>query len=303
MINYKEIEIKDKNWIEPLVAAADIRGCHYNFTNLFAWSKIYKYNVAQVDDYLLVKGEMNGFPYYFFPAGQGNPQSVLEAIGQEAVTGGYDFAFAGLSTENLAMLNSLFPADFEFTERRDSFDYVYLLDKLVTLTGDKLKAKRNHVNHFRKNNIWSFEQISSENLAECWEMNIEWCKAHGCEDEKQLANENCAVRRCFDYFTELGLEGGLLRSAGRVVAYTMGDKLNADTYDIHIEKALEEIQGAYQMINREFATLIQQKHPEMIYVNREEDMGMEGLRKAKLSYRPIKMEKKYWGKYISLKSL
>ena len=304
MINFREVEINDKKWIDPLLAAGDMRGCHHNFTNIFAWSKIYKYRVARIDDYLLVKGEsMNGTPYYFYPAGQGDPKSVIEAMGQDAATCGYDFILAGLSPENMGVINSLFPASFEYTGRRDSFDYVYLLDKLVTLTGDKSKSKRNHINHFKKNNIWRFEQIYSENLAECWEMNIEWCKAHGCEDEKQLANENCAVSRCFDHFTELGLEGGLLRSEGRVVAYTMGDKLNSDTYDIHIEKALEEIQGAYQMINREFANLIQKNHPEIIYVNREEDMGQEGLRKAKLSYHPVKMEEKYWGKWVGLKSV
>lgn len=304
MINFKKIEINDKKWMDPLLVAADMRGCHHNFTNLFAWSKIYKYRVARVEDYLVVKGEsLDGAPYYFYPSGQGDLKSVIEAIGQDAATCGYEFILAGLSTENIAVINSLFPGNFEYTEKRDSFDYVYLLDKLVTLSGDKSKSKRNHINHFKKNSIWSFEQIFSENLAECWEMNIAWCKAHGCEDDEQLVNENCAVGRCFDYFTELGLEGGLLRLEGRVIAYTMGDKLNSDTYDIHIEKAFGEIQGAYQMINREFAALIQKNHPELIYVNREEDMGYEGLRKAKLSYHPVKMEEKYWGKFVGLKSV
>ncbi len=132
-------------------------------------------------------------------------------------------------------------------------------------------------------------------------MDIEWCKVHGCREDESLYNENCAVSRCFAYFSELGLEGGLLRLGERVIAYTMGDKLNSDTYDIHIEKAFGEIQGAYQMINREFASYIGKNHPEIIYVNREEDMGNEGLRKAKLSYHPLRMEQKYLGKLLGSK--
>jgi hypothetical protein len=218
---------------------------------------------------------------------------------QDAADCGHEFILFGLSPENIAVLNNLFPGSFEYRENRDNFDYIYLLEKLVTLSGKKLQAKRNHINRFKANNNWGFEPLSAENLAECWEMNIEWCKIHGCNEDQHLANEDCAVRRCFKYFTELGLEGGLLRSEGRVIAYTMGEKLNSDTYDVHIEKAFGEIQGAYQMINREFAALIQDNHPDLTYVNREEDTGSEGLRKAKLSYHPDKMEEKYLGQYVS----
>ncbi len=298
-MNFKPIEISDKEWINPLLTVANLSGCHYNFTNLFAWAKIFKYGVARIDDYLLIKGEsMEGIPYYFYPIGQGDPKSVIDRMLADALNYERDFILAGLSPELISVINSLFPGKFEYIERRDNFDYVYLLDKLVTLSGDKLKSKRNHINNFKKMLDWSFEPIAPKNLAECWEMNVEWCKAHGCEYDLQLANENCAVRRCFDNFVELGLEGGLLRLEGKVIAYTMGDQLNSDTFDIHIEKAYGEIQGAYQMINREFASHIQQKYPEIVYVNREEDMGYEGLRKSKLSYHPVKMEEKYWGKFV-----
>lgn len=299
MINFKKIELIDKKWIDPLLAAADMPGCQHNFTNLFAWSEIYKYRVGKLNDHLVVKAKSSdGIPIYFYPAGRDNPKNVIEAMSEDAATGGHEFVLVGLSPDNINVLNSLFPNSFEYTEVRNNFDYVYLLDKLVTLSGDKLSSKRNHINRFKKDNNWNFEQISSGNIAECWEMNLEWCKIHGCMYNNELADENCAVLRCFDNFTELGLEGGLLRSDGRVIAYTMGDKLNSDTYDIHIEKAFEEIAGAYQLINHEFAALIQTKYPEIIYVNREEDMGHDGLRKAKLSYHPIKMEEKYTGKYL-----
>lgn len=295
MINFKEIEINDKTWMKPLLAAADMRGCHQNFTNIFAWSKIFNYQVARVNDYLVLKGntEKEG-QYYFYPAGSGDIKPVFEAMRQEAKDCEHEFVLLGISPENINVMKSLYPENFEYQAVRDSFDYVYLLEKLVNLTGNKLHSKRNHINRFKETHSWSFEQISLENLVECWEMNVEWCKANEYKDEdNQLTDESCAVRQCFKNFIAMGLEGGLLRSDGRVIAFTMGEKLNSDTYDIHVEKAFGEIQGAYQMINREFAAFIKNNYQEVIYVNREEDMGFEGLRKAKLSYHPDKMEEKY----------
>lgn len=299
MINLKKVELKDKTWMEPLLVTSDLSGCHQNFTNIFAWSESYKYQVAQVNDYLVVKsGHIVNEPAYFWPAGSGDVKAVLEKMKQDAVEREHDFILAGISPENMAELRSLYPDNFEYKESRDAFDYVYMLDKLISLSGNKLHSKRNHINRFKENNNWNFEPISLENLAECWEMNKAWCKANKYEEDEQLVEELCAVRRCFNNFVPLGLEGGLLRLDGRIIAFTMGEKLNSDTFVTHIEKAFGEIQGAYQMINREFAVFIKEAHPELLYVNREEDMGYEGLRKAKLSYHPVKMEEKFWARFI-----
>lgn len=299
MIEFKKVEIKDKEWMNPLISVADTRGCHQNFTNIFAWSEIYHYEVARVNDYLVLKGRISDdFHYYFYPAGSGKIKEVIEMMQQDANDRGHELKILGMSSENMAELISLFPGKFDYKEMRDSFDYIYYLDKLVTLAGNKLHSKRNHINRFKKENVdWSFELISPENLAECWKMNVQWCKDNDCNEDDLLAKERCAVRRCFDNYAVLGLEGGLIRAGERIVAYTMGERLNSDTYVIHIEKAFSEIQGAYQMINREFAAYIQETHPQLIYVNREEDMGYEGLRKAKLSYHPDRMEEKYLAKY------
>ncbi len=298
MITFKKVELNDKTWMDPLLSAADLRGGHQNFTNIFAWSEIYNYQVARVKDYLVVKGILNGSPYYFYPAGSGDIKPVFGIMQQDAASCGHEFVFAGVSPENITVLNHAFPEHLEYKEMRDSFDYVYLLDKLVTLQGNKLHSKRNHINRFKKEHPdWNFEQISPENIAECWEMNQDWCRINS-RNVAEIAKESCAVRRCFNHFSELGLEGGLIREEGRVIAFTMGEPLNSDTYIIHIEKAFGEITGSYQMINREFAALIQKTYPELIYVNREEDMGFEGLRKAKLSYHPEKMEEKYFATYF-----
>ena len=297
MINFKRVELNDKKWMDPLIAAADMRACHQNFTNTFIWAGTYDHHVARLKDYLVVKTRnTNGKYYYLYPAGAGDIKPVIEALKKDAADCGHEFSFYAVSPENIAEINSSFPDAFEYKELRDSFDYVYFLDKLVSLSGKKLQSKRNHINRFKENNKWSFERISPKNLDECWDMNVEWCLIRKVRDNIQLLQEDCAVRRCFENYAALELEGGLLRADGKVIAYTIGEKLNSDTYVVHVEKAFSEIQGAYQMINREYAVLIKATYPYIVYVNREEDMGLDGLRKAKLSYHPDRMEEKYLAK-------
>ncbi|RNC29091.1 MAG: hypothetical protein AWM53_01011 [Candidatus Dichloromethanomonas elyunquensis] len=298
MIEFKEVEVADKKWMDPFLAASDMSGCHHNFTNIFAWADNYHNRIARVNNYLLVKGVSELGPYYFYPSGWGDIAEIFQLLKKDAADCGHDFVLAGISHENIDNMDTLFPGCFRYEEMRDSFDYVYSLEKLAELSGRKYQAKRNHINRFRENYPdWRFEPISSQNIEECREMNREWCIVHKCNDDDLLKKEKCAVKRCFDHYFELGLEGGLLRVNNKVAAYTMGEKLNSNTYVTHIEKAFNDMQGAYQMINRQFAALVQEKHPEIVYINREEDMGLEGLRKAKLSYHPVKMEEKYLATY------
>jgi len=301
MINFKKAEITDKQWVQELLRAADYPGSHHNFTNIFAWSGIFRTQIARVNDYLVVKGGKDpAQPVYSFPAGRGDLRAVIEEMKRDAADCGHRFRIFGLSPEDIQTLEGLYPGCFKYEANRDGYDYVYLLDKLVSLAGKKLQAKRNHINRFKANHPdWSLEEIAPANLDECWQMNVEWCKRNKCEDSIELTDELCAVARCFNNYDALGLEGALLRAEGRIVAFTMGEILNSNTYVIHVEKAFSEIQGAYQMINREFAALIKQRYPHIVYVNREEDMGFEGLRKAKLSYHPEILLEKYIAEYIA----
>jgi hypothetical protein len=299
MIDFKKIEPEDKQWIDGLLAPAGIRSCNHNFTNLFIWSDTFNHRVARINDYLVVKGGKTGdIQRYLYPAGTGDIKPVITAMKQDAADCGHGFMLMGLLTENVTELDMLFPGNFEFRKRRDGFDYIYLLEKLVSLPGRKLHAKRNHINYFKGNRDWRFEHITPQNLPECRRMNDEWYVKKGYRDNKGLIDERYAVDRCFDNFSVLGLEGGILRSDGKIIAYTMGEILNSDTYVIHIEKAFGGIRGAYQMINREFAYYIKHRHPHMLYVNREDDMGSKGLRRAKLSYYPDRMVEKYTAGYI-----
>lgn len=293
MLNLRKIELGDKEWIIPILKGAIISGCHENFGNLFAWRDINDTKVAKVNDYLVASQTIGDIKdIYLYPMGKGHVKPVIEEIMKSVDS--KKLIFAGLSYEEVKELNGLYPGKFIYKESRNDFDYIYLMEKLVTLKGKKLHRKRNHINAFKRNNsLWSFETITDENKAECIEMNEKWCIESGCKDDKSLLDENCATKYFFKYFDELELEGGLIRVEDKVVAYTIGEVLSSDTYLIHIEKAFKDVQGAYPMINQQFAAWVQEKYSHLKYINREEDMGLEGLRKAKLSYYPDKMADKY----------
>ncbi|HHZ02109.1 MAG TPA: DUF2156 domain-containing protein [Tissierellia bacterium] len=294
MINFKKVTLDDKEWINEKLKESNFPGCHQNFGNMFSWSSIYNTHVAQINDFLVVRETVNEEDVFFYPAGKGDRKPVIEEIIKYSEDNGNRCIITGLTLEDMEELNQMFPEKFVYEELRDAFDYVYLLEKMVTLKGKKLHRKRNHINAFKKNiTNWTFETITQDNLEECWEMNKKWCIETGCKDDIELNNENCATKMFLLHFSELDLDGGLIRVDGEVVAYTLGEVLNSDTYVIHIEKAFRDIQGAYPMINREFAEWIQKTYPHIVYINREEDMGMDGLRKAKQSYYPIKMIEKY----------
>lgn len=160
--------------------------------------------------------------------------------------------------------------------------------------------KAEHIHRFEENcPDWAVEEITVENLAECAEMDLEWNRLYrqerenGAETTQSRMDERHAMSKAFAHYDALGLTGLLLRTGGRVVAFTMGSPIGADTFDIHFEKAYGEIQGAYAMINRAFARWIRDHYPQVCYLNREDDMGLEGLRKAKESYYPDCMVEKY----------
>ena len=274
MIDFHPPRLEEKPWVDELLRRADYRGCDYNFTNLFVWSRAYHQEIARVDDFLVthVCGRMGCS--FMFPAGGGDLASVIRK------------------------LEEFFPGQSTFTADRDGYDYLYEIDRLADLGGKRLHAKRNHINRFMENNpSWTYEEITPESLGECLAMDKEWYRRslarEGEAEERDLGDEGVALRQAMEHYQALGLEGGLIRVYGEVVAFTMGDLLNSDTYDVHFEKAYGELQGAYAMINREFARWVRGRHPNVRYLNREDDMGVEGLRKAKESYYPDQMVEKH----------
>ena len=176
-----------------------------------------------------------------------------------------------------------------FEENRDAFDYIYLRADLANLSGKKYHSKRNHISAFSKKQDWVFRPITAENIADVKLCAEKWYKENADREDKYLRCERCGVETILDNMELLGVRGGAVYVGENVVAFTLGSKISGEIFDIHIEKALNDYAEAYTVINREFArTLTEYK-----YINREDDMGLEGLRKAKLSYKPAILLKKY----------
>lgn len=294
VIKFKTPEITDKPWIDELLAHSDFRGCEYTFSNLFAWNELYETQVARFRDFLLVHFVGAIGPSYLYPAGRGDWNAVLEVLKEDAALRGERLQIMSLTEEIKAAVERCSPGQFAFVSDRADYDYLYLTDKLADLSGKRLHAKRNHINRFlEQNDNWRFEPLTAENLNECLALDQAWNLESGLKRENAAKMETGALIRTLEHFKALKLEGGILRADGLAVAFAIGEKLNSDTYDIHFEKALASVTGAYAMINREFARFIRENHPEIKYVNREDDLGLPGLRQAKLSYYPDLMLVKY----------
>ena len=290
MIDFKKIEISDKGWIEELLRYSDFRGAEYCFTNLFIWDEVYHSKISRFKDFILFTSGSGDTARYLFPAGKGDLKEVVELLENDAKERNVNFVLIGLSPETKEKLEATFPGKYNFKEERNSFDYIYESEKLVSLAGKKLQSKRNHLARFKELPGWQYEDITEQNIHECVTYSNEWCKLNGCGENLSLMLECCAVNKALANYFELGLKGGLLRLDGKVVAYTVGEQLNSDTVIVHIEKAETEIRGSYPMINREFAERLSEG---FTYINREDDAGDEGLRKAKNSYYPVFMQEKY----------
>lgn len=287
----------EKEWCDSLFKISDLRITEHCYTSLFAWSDVYNTTLCRYKNMLLVRSVDGETASYVFPAGEGDLKECIKLMMEDAAKIGKKFSLFTISPSKIPLIESLFPGEFEFAPARNSFDYIYDREQLATLSGKKFQPKRNLISRFKDHPVWSYETIEYQNrerclslLDECSAMNDIWCKNHDCIHNVSVRTEHCAVGKMIKYFIPLKLKGGLLRVDGNVVAFTIGERVNSDTFIVHVEKAFLEIKGAYQMINQAF---ILQEAMDCVYINREDDAGDEGLRKAKLSYNPIFMEEKY----------
>lgn len=315
MLDFREITLEDKSWIDEVLQYSDLRGTEYCFTVLYIWRQVYQTQVCRYKDFLLIRSiPPGGVPQYIFPAGRGSEAEVGEVIElylEDARRLGHPFYLTSLLAPQKELVERVFPERFGFSEARNSFDYIYLAQDLITLRGKRFQSKRNHIARFKELSGWGYEAITPDNLAECAKMNDEWCALYGCGKDPSMEQEACSVWNAIKYFERLGLSGGLLRLDGKVVAYTIGERLNSDTFIVHIEKAFADIRGAYPAMSQEFL-LHQMAQPQPLilsngdpneaitpetigftYVNREDDAGDEGLRKAKMQYNPVFLLEKW----------
>lgn len=292
MLSLKEIDIEDKASIDRYLAEEQSQSADFNFGNMFMWDERYHQKITGFAGRLIVLTRTHDKPFFVYPIGGGDLKSAVDEMRLYARENGFPFVMRGLETRHVNALEALYPGCFEFQTNRPYFDYIYSAEALSTLTGKKLHGKRNHINRFTAGYDWRFEELSEKHFDACaallkhWEDFIE-------DDGDFLFDEHRAITRAFRYYGSLSLLGGALFADGRLVAFTMGEMTRHDTFDVHFEKAYWETNGAYQMINREFVNLVLEKHPQVQYINREDDMGLDNIRTTKSSYRPEYLLEKY----------
>ena len=276
----------DRDIILPFLLAKNTYFCEYSFGNLVLWGSKLNYEYAIIRDTLLIKCEIFGRIIFLEPCGdlKSGVEVILDyckANGILPVFGGCGLAFCEFIAEN-------YPFEFTSAQRRAGFDYIYTREALAALSGRRLHAKRNFINKYIS--LYGqpqWEYITESNLRQCVELYEGWLSRQSSPQEYE--DEKTAIYNCFNNFSELKFTGILLTANGKAAAFTMGERLNGSTFVTHIEKASEEFTGAYAVINNTFAQLLDGYE----YINREDDMGLPGLRRAKLSYNPAFMGEKY----------
>lgn len=293
MIDFQPLVLENKEEYDRYLMTCGERGCEYSFANLYMWGR---QKAAFYADQLVFFSQFNRKSVYLFPVGPGNRKEALDAVISDSKKRGIPCRLTGLLHDDCALLEQLYPGQFRYHFDRDSFDYVYAIEDLVGLKGRRFQRKRNHLNRFRDTHPdHRLEPITDENLTAVEEMVDTWYtlrlqdNPHG--DYKM---EQAAIRKALRHRQTLGMEGLILIDEGRITAMTMGSRLSEDTFDIHFEKALDTADGTYAAINQGFAQYLQEKYPALRWLNREDDMGIEGLRKAKMSYCPDHMVEKNW---------
>ncbi len=291
MLEFRDIDISDREHITACLRKSDFMGCEYSFANNMAWKRLADSKISFYKDFYIVCSfdKINNTPYFVFPSGDGNYMGLIGVLKKYTGSLGVPLRITGVTEKSLDMLKEMFPDSFTYEYDRDSSDYIYRSSDLINLSGKKYHSKRNHLTHFQSLD-YTFSMIQENDFDDC----ISFCtydyNNKYQENDYSSVAEQYAINTYFSYFGELGLKGGIIRIDGKVAAVTIGEQLNSSTFCVHIEKADRSFSGIYTAINNLFA---KSAAVDFEYINREEDLGIDGLRKAKLSYHPVFLLNKY----------
>lgn len=303
MLKFMPIKIEDRDDIDNVLLNSWSENAEYSFINNYIWSNIYYTEYCIYMGYYIAKFEVESKIYFLYPKCAKESEldlpklklvidEILNYCKKESIKKIYLTSLSETDRDNII---KIYDEKFKIVEDRDSFDYIYLAEDLANLKGKKYHAKRNHVNRFIKNN-WGFEMINESNIHLCRELNQQWYadKEDSSDDKTDLygmKKELEVLDIVLSNYFDIGFKGAILKMDDKIVAYTIGSKLNSNAFNIHFEKAISNITGTYATINQEFAKYIFKNNYK--YINREEDLGIEMLRKAKLSYYPAYLLKKF----------
>lgn len=290
MLTFRDLTLADRRTVESYTLRADTRNCDLAFANMFCWRDVYRPQLAVADGFLLIKFRVGGSGRvgYMQPLGDGDFSSVVPLLAADARSHGQRLRIIGLTAEGCAAVRRC--GEFAFVSRRAEEDYIYRAADLRTLAGRRYQPKRNHINRFVQSYDYRYAALEPSMFDECMRLEGVWRSEHTSSGDDALTAEQQAMQEAFAHFGELGLRGGCIYVGDRMVAFTYGSAIDRRTFCIHIEKADTCYEGAFTMINRLFAESLPESFE---WINREEDLGLPGLRRSKLSYHPAQLLHKY----------
>jgi uncharacterized protein len=289
---FKPVEIGDRDFMRTRLWEYQPETSELNFTNLFIWRNHYGLRWSTLDRWILVIGENTAHGIAALPPiGPGSRLEVTRALLKWMADGGRRVKEPRIDRADQKLVSELADAEgFDIQPVRDHFDYVYQTKSLVELNGKNYRAKRNHLNYLFRTYPITYEPMEESHIQDCLKMADEWCEARRCQEDLNLESEWGATREALLNFKALGVEGGVVRVGGKVEAFTLGELLNSQTAVVHIEKANMEVRGLYAVINQQFC---EKRWRDVPLINREQDLGEPGLRRAKLSYSPDQLIDKF----------
>ena len=283
-IPFRPITAADADLLRSFTMEGKCMNCDLNVANLCSWQFLYHTEWAVVDGFLVLRFVLDGHVTYMKPIGKGDLRPVLELLMADARSLGDTLRVACVCPCAQALMEESMPGAFTYTVNRDKSDYLYLRERLVTLTGKKLQPKRNHISKFKRAYPdYEYRPLTPDLVPDCIRLGEEWCRTSDSCMQHAMQAEQKMIAYALQHIDELHIVGGTLFVEGRMVAFTFGARINAEAFDVCVEKADTTYEGAYAMINHEFVSRLPE---DIVYINREEDLGLEGLRKAKLSYYP-----------------
>lgn len=293
MLEWSIPEAEDEDWINSCIAVSGTMASDASFANIYLLRNKYSTKISRYKDFIIRKYSGKGARCgYTFPLGKGDVTKALAEIEKDAKECGERLQFAFVTEEQKEVLENAMPARFCYSSDAGDSDYIYLRSELASLSGKAFHKKKNHFSKFvRTYPDYKYYEIGACNIYDAQKVADAWYYEHLQDDDASQLAEYKAIKEALENFEELGLIGGIIYVNDSPCAMTIASKINENTVDVHFEKAVGEyaLNGGYSAINKLFS----EKLDGVTWLNREEDIGIEGLRKAKLSYRPKIMLKKY----------
>lgn len=292
MLEFAAPNIKDRGWVEELVSLTGERGSDLAFGNIYLLRNKYHTTICRCGDFLIRRYSGLWRHGYTFPVGRGDVEAALKELDGYAAKRKETLCFCLLTEVQKGLLEEIYPGRFAFSCNEGDADYLYLSRDLAELPGRNYHKKKNHVRQFcRAYDRIELRPITGENIEDAWTVEERWHHAHQENANYSQMSERNAIWEALRNMEELGFEGAVLYADGTPAGMTISSRINGDVCDIHYEKVNDEyaVNGGYSAINQLYAERLTCYE----WVNREEDIGMEGLRKAKLSYHPRLLLQKY----------